>query len=171
MGYYLLSIQNVVLQFLLPNSTHFTARIPVKPPCRRLHSCVLILLLGVLCSPVFPQTQISSNQTWASDTVFVNEDLIVDPGYTLTIAPGTVVLFASQVNLLINGTLKAEGSAELPIIFSGIDSVQWGGIRINYTSNNSTLKFCKISYSSQRYGGAVQIVGQKSDNFILRISL
>ncbi len=44
-------------------------------------------------------------------------DIIVQPNQTLTIEPGVVVMFSGNNKLRIEGTSKAEGTADNPIWF------------------------------------------------------
>ena len=98
------------------------------------------------------------NVTWSSDTIYVLRGFIfVNAGQTLTIEPGTVIkgqpgqgAGASALIVARGGKLMAEGTAEAPIIMTGLaddlngsvpeDAVQtWGGLIIlgKATTNNN----------------------------------
>ncbi|GIW96443.1 MAG: hypothetical protein KatS3mg110_4484 [Pirellulaceae bacterium] len=66
-----------------------------------------------------------SSDTMLSGTVHVTGDLQVAAGVTLTLLPGTVVKVASAAFIDVRGTLSAQGTADLPIIFTSFrdDSV------------------------------------------------
>lgn len=89
-------------------------------------------------------------------------------GVTLTIEPGTVIKFYdSQSNLTVNGTLKAIGGSDLPIVFTSFRDDQdggdangdqdqtapapgdWLGVYFSPDSVNSQLDHVDV-----RYGGA-----------------
>ena len=75
------------------------------------------------------------NTIWRADvTYLVTSDVTVPQGITLTIRPGTSMKF-QDVKLDVAGTLKAEGTSDLPITFSS--DTTWGGISLMATSINS----------------------------------
>jgi len=55
---------------------------------------------------------ISENTTWTLDgsPYIVVEDVVVELGVTLNVEPGVVVKFTEGTNLVIDGTLAAEGN-------------------------------------------------------------
>lgn len=87
---------------------------------------------------------ISEDRTLTADHVyFVNEDLGIAEGVTLTIEPGTRLEFAQSKKLVsFNGKLVAKGTPEKPIVFTNhVSSDSWTGIN----ACNDTISFCKIS--------------------------
>ncbi len=68
-----------------------------------------------------------------SDTVIkpgvflVNSQLTVSLGTTLTIQPGTILKFSTYGELVVNGTLLAEGTTANPIVFTSIHDDSYGG--------------------------------------------
>lgn len=79
---------------------------------------------------------------WSGD-VRVSEDVLVAPGATLTVLPGTRVLFAEALStrtdpvfwspgteLAVAGRLRVQGTLEAPVIFEGdgAGGGAWGGI-------------------------------------------
>jgi len=110
---------------------------------------------------------ISVSQTWGTGHpyYYLNGDVTVNAGPTLTIQPGTVVKFTQYVGLHINGTLKAEGTSGSRITFTDFrdDTVGgdsngdgaatvpapgwWRGILVNDGA------YATITYSDVRYGG------------------
>ncbi len=114
---------------------------------------------------------IAGNPTWgngagASASYYLAGNVTVPAGLSLTITPGTVVKFAQNVGLHINGSLAATGTALSMIYFSDIrddasggdnnaDGVGtfpspgwWRGILVNGGGNAT------IAYSVIRYGGS-----------------
>lgn len=87
-------------------------------------------------------------------------DILVGPGSTVTIEPGTAILFSPFVGLHIQGVLHAEGTPEQPVVFTSVnDSVvnpgaqesaapfDWNGIDIYENAVGTTFTSCRISYS------------------------
>ena len=83
----------------------------------------------------------------------VYDSLVVAPGATLTIGPGTEMLFHDQAMLVVRGSLKCEGTPEQPVVLSGdrtgnvvtdisfdIMSRQWIGAFFTYTSHDNRLE-------------------------------
>jgi parallel beta-helix repeat protein len=107
----------------------------------------------------FPSTAtckiLTSDAVWTG-SVIVTEDILIPEGVTLTILPGTVITVTSVestktepeflsplTEITIRGTLKAIGTGEAPIIFSGEKSTdQWAGIIVD--GGSVSLKSCKI---------------------------
>lgn len=106
---------------------------------------------------------ITADTTFAADRpIMIYGGLTIDHGATLTIAPGTTLLFHTEAGLQVDGTLIAEGSVEKPIIFRGhrydnmfvnqpYDRIsnQWQGITFASTSYDNHLDHCDI-HSSNR---------------------
>lgn len=82
-----------------------------------------------------------NTQTWTADRVYrVNGEVGIPSGQTLTIQPGTVVRFAENAKLRVQGTLIADGTAERPIIFTSQDpSKDWAGIVFEDSSVDASL--------------------------------
>ena len=88
---------------------------------------------------------IIGDETW-SGTVSLHGDVVVFPGATLTIEPGTVVTFSSQSDrhrfkegnrslseLFVYGTLESQGASGNKVVLRGPDpndnAHDWGGLR------------------------------------------
>lgn len=91
------------------------------------------------------------------------DSLVVKPGATLTLEPGTRLLFHDDVSLDVYGSLKAIGTQEEPIVLRGdrMDRLvpdvpydntpnRWGGVIFNGTSRDNVLEYCDIH--SGRFG-------------------
>ena len=73
---------------------------------------------------------ITEDRTLTADHVYlVNENLAVMEGTTLTIEPGARLEFMEGMGLSSFGKLEAEGTPEKPIVFTGHNGAEWGGIR------------------------------------------
>ena len=73
---------------------------------------------------------ITEDRTLTADHVYyVNDNLAINEGSTLTIEPGTRLEFAEGKYLQSFGKLKADGIPGKPIVFTGHQGVSFGGIR------------------------------------------
>jgi parallel beta-helix repeat protein len=73
--------------------------------------------------------------------------LTVEPGATLTIRPGADVRFAPEAGLTVLGVLRAEGTADRPILMgpAGDGQAQWQGINLAGGPVPSSLVSCRIA--------------------------
>jgi len=69
------------------------------------------------CSPQeHVSDYIQDDTTWVAEKIYVLDgDVTVNAGVTLTIKPGTTVLFNGNYSLFVNGTLIADGIPDLPV--------------------------------------------------------
>ncbi len=99
---------------------------------------------------------LTSNTTWtsANSPYYIGGDITVESGVTLTISSGVQVIFlegddqsggalSSKCELIVNGTLNAQGTSANPIEFT-CNSGMWYGIRFINANNNSELACCEI---------------------------
>lgn len=93
---------------------------------------------------------ISSNTTW-ENFVWITGDVTVNSGVTLTIEEGTYLFFEDNTQLIINGTLDAQGTSSGWIVFNSANenpaTGDWDGIRFN---NSSVDADCIIDYCDIR---------------------
>lgn len=102
--------------------------------------------------------------SFATDTTLTGErpyvvydSLCVDSGATLRLSEGVRLHFHSGAFMRVDGTLKAEGSVERPIVFRGdrLDNMfdylpydrldnQWGGVTLGASSYGNHLNFVDI---------------------------
>lgn len=107
---------------------------------------------------------ILKGKTLTADTTFTSErplwirdSLVISEGVTLTIQPGTKLMFHDGVDFVVRGSLKAKGTVEQPIVFRGdrLDHLfpylpydnttnRWGGIHFTETSTNNLMEQCDI---------------------------
>jgi hypothetical protein len=77
---------------------------------------------------------LGSNTVWSKGmgVIHVTNNVIVSTGKTLTIAPGTIVLFGAGTGISVaGGSLQADGTTEDPILFGPLDgSKEWGPISV-----------------------------------------
>ena len=93
---------------------------------------------------------ITEDRTLTADHVYyVNGNLAVVEGATLTIEPGTHLEFGKNTRLEIFGKLKAIGIPEKPISFTSHDEgYVWGGILSHLGNPRDTISFCRIEGAS-----------------------
>lgn len=75
------------------------------------------------------------SQRWEATglSYFVHGDVYVEVGASLTIEPGTAVVFSSYCGLSVRGTLLAGGTAGAPIVFTAANGTAggWDGLKIS----------------------------------------
>ena len=109
-----------------------------------------------------PQTDVCgaivTSTTWtaAASPYLVTCDVTVNAGVTLTLEPGTRVRFrepnySQGIGLVVNGTLRAQGTADAPIVFTSNRSSpqkgDWKGISFGASSTNSLLDHVVVEYA------------------------
>jgi len=130
---------------------------------------VLILIFGVMfalssyhlptvkADLIFVEGHITSNTVWtANNTYRVIGDVVVDPGVTLLIEPGTQIQFTDGTSLIVSGSLNATGNKSNQITFTSSRVVgstafrgAWNTILFNATSDEKlTLEHVKIEYAT-----------------------
>jgi hypothetical protein len=104
---------------------------------RYLHRCLIAVIL--ILSILYPWGQaaadtshcgeISMDETWsAADNVHIIEcNVFVNPGVTLTISEGSIVKFQIGTSLIIDGSLRIEGSEMDPVHLTSILDDSIGG--------------------------------------------
>ncbi len=117
---------------------------------------------------------ISSDTTWtqANSPYIVTDDVTVNEGGTLTIDPGVVVKFVwHYCNLIVNGTLIAEGTAGDPIYFTSDDDHtvggetgtgnpapgSWGSLQFTSSSTGNVLDHTIVRYGGIGWGQNVLV--------------
>ncbi|MGA1823403.1 MAG: NosD domain-containing protein [bacterium] len=95
---------------------------------------------------------LTEDEIWAG-TVEITGDVIVPSGITLTVEPGTVIEFVSGegLELIVEGTLIAEGDAENLIMFTSNaqepKAEDWTWVYFGEGSEGS-LNYCTIMYAN-----------------------
>ncbi len=125
----------------------------------RVYLKILFTVLVVLT------TQLFSADIW-SGYVDVKSDYIVNSGEILEVLPGTVVRFAPDARLIVEGQLKAEGTESEQIRFTSFEPESneadfWNGIIFSLAEKDtSTMAFCEID-NIKKYDtlGSIHITG------------
>jgi len=114
---------------------------------------------------------ITSNTTWtlANSPYIVTNDVTVSSGVTLTIEPAVVVKFNDDYDdLIVDGTLIADGTATTPIIFTSMNDhsvggntgtgtpagADWGGLYFSASSSGNILDYVTVRYGGGRDAAA-----------------
>jgi hypothetical protein len=112
---------------------------------------------GVAMAGIIGQTM-----TWPATYALplrVAADVTVLNGVELTVEPGVEVSFNSGSGLMVNGALRAVGTATQPITFTtsapSPAAGQWKGIYIEADSDDArmVLEYVTVSYAGQGFGG------------------
>ena len=127
------------------------------------YTLYIITTLILLASSVFSQTiyvsgDITTNTTWAADTVKITGDVSVLDTVTLTINPGTYIEFQGYFEIQISGRLLAVGNVNDSITFTindttgySVDSIfagGWNGIWLTGAANvdTSIISYCNFEF-------------------------
>ncbi len=109
---------------------------------------------------------ISADAIWKKLNVpyIASDNIVVYENATLTIAPGTIIMFDAGKTIEIGysssygpGRIMAVGTLELPIVFTSSSAApqngDWSGIIFNsYTLADSELDYCVVEYAGKSYG-------------------
>ena len=78
----------------------------------------------------FPQVERGKVSLLASESPYVLEQGVVfSPDDTLEVEPGVTVLMGEYAKIMFRGTVKINGTKEMPVVFMGLDSAtSWNGI-------------------------------------------
>jgi hypothetical protein len=91
---------------------------------------------------------------------YVKSDIVVPPGRTVVVKPGSILLFKNFTGLQVQGVLLARGSKEHPVIFtsenddrrgatSGVAPApyDWNGITVHESAPGTAFEYCGVFYS------------------------
>ncbi len=89
-------------------------------------------------------------------TYQIYNTLTIAQGARLTVEPGVTVKFYDHADLDINGTLEAQGTTELPVVFTSYLDYRYGGdLNLNgYSSAPANGDWGSIAFSAQADGSA-----------------
>ena len=84
----------------------------------------------------------------ASGPYIISGDIVVPSGITLTIMPGTTMLFNSGAGITVNGTLIAEGTeySHINMIPNPASTTRWDGLAIRNTATENRLVYVDMDH-------------------------
>lgn len=134
------------------------------------HLILLLLWVSfVSASSIDKGGTIAADEIWNVDTVNIIDDVIINDGVTVTINPGTEVIFRGHYYCYVSGRVLAEGTAGDSILFIAADAVAgWQGLRFDGTplTNDSSI----FSFSRFEYGKASNVGGNYTNGGAFYIS-
>ena len=76
---------------------------------------------------------LEQSTAWSADIErHITSDLVIPANVTLTIEPGTRILLAEKVNVIVEGRLMSRGTSSDPIVFNSLNqAAPWGGIVVS----------------------------------------
>ena len=80
---------------------------------------------------------------WARSPYLVKDAIVVLPGATLSIQPGTVVWFRS-LGLVIKGNIQILGTKAEPVRLASLGSSNWKGLIFDQSKTANRLSYCEI---------------------------
>lgn len=106
---------------------------------------------------------VEADETWTADMPYLLTDTLrVDPGATLTLGEGCALLFHDKATLVVEGSIRSEGTATAPVIMRGdrtgnvvadisydVMSNQWNGVRFARGSTGNHLSHTEIANTCQ----------------------
>lgn len=115
----------------------------------------------VRCARLDVGGPVVTDTTWDADTVRVVADVEVREGASLAVTPGTRVVFAGYVGLVVrDGDLQAVGTPAAPVVFTAAEPAQyaenletrgcWSGITIHNVPaarDSTRLSWCVLEYA------------------------
>ena len=111
---------------------------------------------------IYVDGTVAHSSTWkdAGTLMHLSSDLTIAAGVTLSIQPGVVLLPKA---IIVKGTLKAEGTAEEPIVFTGDEEKttgEWKNIKFESGSGASVLNYVEVKFGgSPSNSGAIESNG------------
>ncbi len=153
----------VLVEATLPENGFDKPRIidaPLDFTVNGVTSTVVINISGRDVNRINGETLTSDTHFTSKRPYFITDSLVVAPGITLTIEPGTTMYFHDKASLKVRGTLISDGTPEEPVHFIGdrtgnvvggipyeLMSGQWDGIRFYETSRNNALSHTSMRNS------------------------
>ena len=103
--------------------------------------------------------EVTHSESWndGGSRIRIYGNLTVASGATLQINKG---VYIEQPNITVKGTLKAEGTAEKPVVFTGYKQAapgEWGKIAFEPGSGASVLDHVEVSYGGSGFRPTVEV--------------
>jgi hypothetical protein len=116
-----------------------------------------------------PAGNVSGTWTRAASPYFIDGEISLLMGSTLTIEPGVQVLFTGHYKFNVYGRLLAVGTAADTIVFTAQNTTAgWHGLRF-YNTNSNAQDSSKLVYCRLEYGKAVSTVSADKEGGAMRL--
>jgi len=108
---------------------------------------LMILVLPMYSDTYIPAGQVSGNWSLLDSPFYVEGEINIPAGETLTIESGVEVIFNGHYKFLIYGYLEANGNEDEQITFTAANPLTgWHGLRFFNATPNSELSYCTIQH-------------------------
>jgi RHS repeat-associated protein len=121
----------------------------------------LLLIPSAAAATVLPE-KINENMTLTAGGNPYTGNPTVEPGATLTLKSGVLLKVSS---FTVNGTLKVEGTAEEPVVFTGLKEAsngEWSCLYLNAGSGASVIDHAELKYGGGCGAGTIWVQGGAS---------
>lgn len=107
---------------------------------------------------------IATNEVWSNTLIHhITADVTIPNGATLTIEPGSWVVIAPEVNIVVEGNLQVNGTIAEPSVFCSASSSSWGGILVN--NGSAMFTYCFFNNGGGDY---TQTFGHSNSQPVIR---
>ncbi len=106
---------------------------------------------------------ISGNLNLENSPYHLVGEVIIPSGSNVEIEAGVQIISDGYYQINVNGSITAIGNEENPIVFSGLDGLYWGGIRLNTDGSDETSEFvyCIISNTNDINDNGIHAINSK----------
>ncbi|MEJ2053620.1 MAG: PKD domain-containing protein, partial [Calditrichaceae bacterium] len=95
-----------------------------------------------------PEGSISGVWQISGSPYYIEGDVTVPAGESLTINAGVEIIFKSWYHFMVNGLLQVNGTHDMPVMFKPQDStLSWRGMRIMNASDDCYLNWCTMEFA------------------------
>ncbi len=114
--------------------------------------------------------------TTISTCTLVTKTIYIQNNATLTILPGVTMLFQSGTgfNVRTDGALTANGTADKPILFTGVQKTPgyWDGIQFTFSNNvNNSIDYAIVEFGGGLQNGTANVVTYGTINSPQRLKI
>lgn len=93
---------------------------------------------------------IFSNLTLTADCspYYAQNTVTIKPNLTLNVMPGVTILMPPYANLIVEGAINVQGTAEQPVnitLNNNIGNTNWGGILLHHTTDTCNFNYLNLS--------------------------
>ncbi|MBT4889974.1 MAG: hypothetical protein HON65_10520 [Rhodospirillales bacterium] len=109
----------------------------------------------------FEFTSIRNDQIYVSPgTWMINKPIVLPRDMSLNIAPGTVLNFASEAYLIVQGgSLTIDGTSDNPVRMQGVEGGTWKGLYVVDAPENSRMSHVTLADTNYLSDGVLMLTG------------